>query len=120
AAERDQDPRGREEDRAQADRADQIESRGLARRLRGQDTPREREPGRAQRYVDEEDPAPIDRREKSTDERPDRRTDGGRRAHDPELGAAPAARDRFAQQAETVGDERGRRDRLIYPEHGKH
>src|SRR2546430_2519080 len=101
---------------AAADRAEEVEARGLPGDRRREDAPREREPSRTDRNVDEEDPAPVDRREESADERPDRRADRGRGAHDPELSATPPARDRLAQEAETVRDEGGRGDRLIQPE----
>src|SRR5207302_9155064 len=47
AAERDQDPRGREQDQAETNRADEIEPRGLACATLRKYAPREREPGRA-------------------------------------------------------------------------
>src|SRR5205823_7661112 len=118
-AERYEDPRGREKNRAEPDRADEVEARGLPGDPRREDAPGEREPSRADRNVDEEDPAPVDRREESADERPDRRADRGRGAHDPELRATPATGDGLTQEAEPIRDERGRRDRLIDAEHGK-
>jgi len=76
AAERDEDPRGREKARRRVPTgADQVEARRLARGLRWQDAPGQREPGRAGWNFDEEDPAPVDRREESADRaaRPSRR-----------------------------------------------
>src|SRR5439155_22790246 len=119
AAERDQDPRGREQDQAEANRAHEIEPRGLACGTVREHAPREREPGRAERHVDEEDPAPVDRREEPANERTDGRADRRGGAHDPELGAASAARDRLAQEAEAIWHEGGGRDRLIDPKYGE-
>ena len=115
-AERDEDPRCREQKDTEADRPGEVETRGDARRARGQHAPRRHERGRADRHVHEKDEAPVDGREESPDKRADGRANARRRAHDAELRATPARGQGLAEQSETVRDQRRGGDRLIQPE----